>query len=72
MVLFRHADMERKVREKVVAMAAAKESHTQMRKQLEDHVSKLQSQVEKLKLEQRQSGYHHSDQLTEAKHAVEK
>jgi len=72
MILFRHADMDRKIREKVAAMAATKESHIQIRKQLEDHVSKLQSQVEKVKLEQRQSEYHHSDQLTEAKHAVEK
>ena len=72
MILFRHADMDRKNREKMVAMAAAKESHVQIRKQLDDHVSKLRSQVEKLKLEQRQSEYHHSDQLTEAKHAVEK
>lgn len=71
-MIFRHAEMDRKVREKVVAMAAAKESHTQAQKQLQDHVSKLQSQVEKLKLEKRQSDYHHSDQLTEAKHAVEK
>ena len=64
--------MDRKVREKVVAMAAAKESHTQTRKQLEDHVSRLRSQMEKLKLELRQSSYCHGDQLTEAKHAVEK
>ena len=64
--------MDRKVKEKVVAMAAAKKAHHQSQKQLEDHVIKLKGEVERLKVERRQMEWHHSDELTEAKHAVEK
>ena len=64
--------MDRKVKEKVVAMAAAKKAHQQSQKQLEDHVIKLKAEVERLKVERRQMEWHHSDELTEAKHAVEK
>ena len=45
--------MDRKIREKVVAMAAAKKAHQQSQRQLEDHVIKLKGEVEKLKVEQR-------------------
>ena len=64
--------MDRKVKEKVVAIGAAKKAHQQSQKQLEDHVIKLKSEVEKLKVERRQMEWHLSDELTEAKYAVEK
>ena len=64
--------MDRKVKEKVVAIGAAKKAHQQSQKQLEDHVIKLKGEVEKLKVDRRQMEWHHSDELTEAKHAVEK
>ena len=64
--------MDRKIKGKVVAMAAAKKSHQQSQKRLEDHVIKLKDDVEKMKVEQCQMEWHHSDELTEAKHAVEK
>ena len=64
--------MDRKVKEKVVAIGATKKIHQQSQKQLEDHVIKLKGEVEKLKIERRQMEWHHSDELTEAKHAVEK
>ena len=68
----RHAEMDRKVKEKVVAMEAAKKAHQQTQKQLEDHVIKLKGEVERLKVQQRQTEWRHSDELTEAKHVVEK
>ena len=64
--------MDRKIKEKVVAMVAAKKAHQKSQKQLEDHVIKLKDDVEKLKVERRQMEWHHCDELTEAKHAVEK
>ena len=64
--------MDRKIKEKVVAIAAAKKLHQQSQKHLEDHVIKLKDDVEKMKVERRQIEWHHSDELTEAKHAVEK
>ena len=64
--------MDRKIKEKVVTMAAAKKAHQQSQRQLEDHVIKLKSEVEKLKVEHRQMEWRHGDELTEAKHAVEK
>ena len=64
--------MDRAVKEKVVAMAAAKKAHQQSQKQLEDHVIKLKAEVEKLKVERRQMEWRHGDELTEAKHTVEK
>lgn len=69
---YRHAEMDRKIKEKVVSIEAAKKTHQQSQKQLEDHVIKLKSEVEKLKVEQRQMEWRHTDELTEAKHAVEK
>ena len=71
-VITRHAEMDRKVKEKVVAIGAAKKAHQQSQKQLKDHVIKLKGEVEKIKVEQCQMEWHHSDELTEAKHAVEK
>jgi len=64
--------MDRKIKEKEIAMVAAKKAHQQSQKQLEDHVIKLKGEVEKLKVERRQIEWHHSDELTEAKQAVEK
>ena len=64
--------MDRKIKEKVVAMTEAKKSHQQSQKQLEDHVIKWKDDVEKMKVERRQMEWHHSDELTEAKHAIEK
>ena len=53
-------------------MEVAKKSHQQSQRQLEDHVIKLKGEVEKMKVEQRQMEWRHGDELTEAKHAVEK
>ena len=64
--------MDRKIKEKVVAMAAAKKSRHQSQRQLEDQVIKLKGEVEQLKVEQRQMEWRHGDELTEAKHAVKK
>ena len=53
-------------------MVAAKKAHQQSQKQLEDHVIKLKSEVENLKAEWHQMKWYHTNELTEAKHAVEK
>ena len=62
--------MDRKIKEKAVTMAATKKAHQQSQNQLKDHVIKLKGEIEKLKVEQRQVEWRHSDELTEAKHAV--
>ena len=64
--------MDRKIKEKVVTMAAAKRAHQQSQRQSEDHVIKLKGEVEKLNVEHRQMEWRHGDELTEAKYAVEK
>ena len=53
-------------------MTAAKKAHQDSQKQMEDHVIKLKSEVEKFKVKHHQMEWRHSDELTEAKHAIEK